>query len=428
MGRRACSASWARAAVVVGVAIALVGCPGPGAPVVTIDVEGRVVGLYDLPLAGVVVRSGAAVTVTDAAGRFSLAEVTTPYDLVLSKAEDGGWVHVFEGLTDAAPRLAPDRLGLTSLAPFARATLRGTVALGFPLPTDRRVIVCVEGLDAIVFGCDRVETGGTAYELTAYWAPGPPVAVRVHALAVDLAAGLPVAYPGYGVFATTLEAGVPATLDVTYPQNPTTSTLTATIIPAGGATLESVVASVRLGEHLTMEIYQGSPPGGALALTVPAIGSGYEVGAASRSQTELGFAWRARAATAFGEIRLAASPQLLAPADGTLGATLATAFSATVNPAGPMTFQWAPETTGVRFAVTTQRTSVTLPDPAESGFAWPGGAEYGWLAYAQGVASVDAAASTGLVRFYGAVRPGGPGWGSDGELTLHASRIVGWGP
>ena len=173
---------------------------------------------------------------------------------------------------------------------------------------------------------------------------------------------------------------------------------------------------------------EGKPPGGALALAVPAIGSGYEVVAASRSPTELGFAWRGRAATAFGEIRLAASPQLLAPADGTLGATLATTFSASVNPERAMTFQWTPETTGVRFAVTTRRMSVTLPDPADLGFAWPGGAEYGGLAYAPGPASVDAAAASGLARFYGAVRPGGPGWGADGELTLHAPRTVGWAP
>jgi len=93
-----------------------------------------------------------------------------------------------------------------------------------------------------------------------------------------------------------------------------------------------------------------------------------------------------------------------------------------------MTFQWAPETTGVRFAVTTRRTSVTLPDPGLVGFAWPGGAEYKWLVYAQGTASIDIAASRGLGWFYGALRPGGPGWAADGELTLHAGRIVAWAP
>ncbi len=428
MVRRPCSASWARGAVVMAVALVLVGCPAPGVPVVTIDVDGRVVGLYDLPLAGVVVRSGDAVTVTDAQGRFSLAELPLPYDLVLSKDEDGGWVHVFEGLTGATPRLAPDRRGAPSLTPFVQTTLRGTVALGFPLPPGRRVIVCVEGRDAIVFGCDRVETGFTEYELTARWAPGPPAQVRVHALAVDLAAGVPVGYPGYGVFTATLEAGVPATLHLSYPVTPATRTLTATVVPAGGATLEGVTASVRLGERLTMQLSEAAPPGGALALLVPEIGSGYEVFAVSRSQTEAGFAWRARATPAFGEIRLAASPQLLTPPEGTMEASLATTFSATVNPAGVMTFQWAPAATGARFAVTTPRTSVTLPDPVAAGFPWPAGADYTWLAYAHGTTSVDVAAALGLVGVTGAVRPGGPGWGADGDVTLHAPRAMRWAP
>ena len=427
MARRPCSASWARGALVVAVALALVGCPAPGVPVATIDVDGRVVGLYDLPLAGVVVRTGDAVTVTDAQGRFSLAEVTSPYDLVLSKDEGGGWVHVFEGLTDAAPLLVPDRSDASSLAPFASTTLRGAVS-PVPLPADLRIIVCVEGLDAVVFGCDRVEAGETEYELTAYWVPGPPADVRVHALAVTLDAGLPVAFPGYGAFAFTLEAGVPATLDVSYPVNPTQSMLTASILPAGGSTLEGVAVSIRLGEHLTMQVYEGDPPGGALSLPVPDVGSGYEVFAVSRSQTEAGFAWRAGTTGAFGEIRVAASPQLLAPPEGTMDAVLATAFSASVNPVGVMTFQWAPDAAGARFAVTTRRTTVTLPDPADVGFPWPGGAAYTWLAYAHGTTSVDAAAAMGLARVYGAVRPGGPGWGADGDLTLHAPRAVGWAP
>jgi hypothetical protein len=409
-------------------ALALVGCPAPGTPVVTIDVDGRVVGLYDLPLAGVVVRSGDAVTSTDAAGRFSLARLTSPYDLVLSKDEDGGWVHVFEGLTDVAPRLVPERPDVTSLAPFVQTTLGGTVALGFPLPPDRRVIVCVEGLDAVVFGCDQANAGDSEYELTARWVPGPPAAVRVHALALDLDAGLPAAYLGYGAFATTLEAGVPATLDLSYPVIPTASLLTATVIPAGGATLQGVAVSVRLGEHLTMQLHEGVPPGGALALLVPEVGSGYEVFAVSRSQTDVGFAWRAGTTGAFGEIRVAASPQLLAPQEGTMDATLATPFSASVNPSGALTFVWAPDATGVRFAVTTRRTSVTLPDPASVGFPWPGGSGYTWLASAHGTADVDTAAAMGMVRAYGAVRAGGPGWGADGDVTLHAPRAVGWAP
>lgn len=427
MARRPCSASWARGAVVLLAAFALVGCPAPGTPVVTIDVEGAVVGLYDLPLAGVVARIGDAVTVTDAQGRFSLAEVTPPYDLVLSKDEDGGWVHVFEGLTDAAPRLVPDRSDATLLAPFASTTLRGVVS-PLPLPAGLRIIVCVEGLDAVVFGCDRVEAGETEYELTAYWAPGPPADVRVHALAVELDAGLPVAYPGYGAFAATLEAGVPATLDVSYPINPTQSMLTASILPAGGSTLEGVAVSIRLGEHLTMQVHEGDPPGGALSLPVPDVGSGYEVFAVSRSQTEAGFAWRASTTTAFGEIRVAASPQLLAPPEGTMDADLDTAFSASVNPDGVMTFQWVPDATGARFAVTTRRPSVTLLDPTGVGFPWPGGSTYTWLAYAHGTTSVDDAAAMGLTRVYGAVRPGGPGWGADGDVTLHAPRTVGWAP
>jgi hypothetical protein len=188
----------------------------------------------------------------------------------------------------------------------------------------------------------------------------------------------------------------------------------------------AVAVSIRLGERLTMQVHEGVPPGGALSL--PDVGSGYEVFAMTRSQTEAGFAWRAHAATAFGEIRVAASPQLLGPPAGTTDATLATPFSASVNPPSAMTFRWVPEATGARFAVTTRRASVTLPDPADVGFPWPAGAGYTWLAYAQDTNSVDAAAAMGYARVQAALRPGGSGWGADGELNLHAPRVVGWAP
>src|SRR5690606_39170936 len=66
--------------------------------VVSLDVSGRVISIYDLPVPGVSVRSQGDSAVTDAQGNFSLSGLAVPYDLAIWNVA-AEWVHVYKGFT-----------------------------------------------------------------------------------------------------------------------------------------------------------------------------------------------------------------------------------------------------------------------------------------------------------------------------------------
>ncbi|MDA0700043.1 MAG: hypothetical protein O3A02_02395 [bacterium] len=264
------------------VAIALLfGCTPPSPA--TIDVDGRVADFGLLSASGIVVQAQGQTTVTDGEGRFALAGLTTPYDLVLSRTGGSPWLHAYEGLTTATPLLDPRRSEF--VAGTAPETEVNGAIIGGPLPAGRRTIVCAEGLDVVAFGCTRVDPGEDAYVLDVTWLRPGPALVRLHALRMVVGAdGLPTGYEGYERVNLTLTDGVPSTtplaldpvpattpveVDVRLPSGVVSATGYLTARVSAGAALP-VAAPVSLTGPLTMpvpDLEVDRHPGGGRLLT-----------------------------------------------------------------------------------------------------------------------------------------------------------------
>jgi hypothetical protein len=379
MGRRGRSASWARAAAVVGVAVALVGCPGPGAPVATIDVEGRVVAFDGTPLAGVLVHADGLVTATGADGAFTLEGVASPYTLTLGGGDAEPWVHAYEGLRTAAPVLAPH----TTESPFSFAgTVTGTVWGGSQLASDQVLVVCVEGRAFPVRGCRRVEGGATTYNAMAGWSGGAVAPVRVHALRMRVdALGRPVAYLGYQTHEADMAHEASTSVDVLPLGALDASRFHGTIVPAGGGTLLWSGAWVRLDEDLGLPFFTQMPGAGYLDMNAPHLGDGSAVVAAHADHpTGWAFGWLTTPIAQEFDLRLPEPPSLLGPVDGTLGVTAATEFRAIGGPTGAKEFRWSPRSGvgGPVVSLTTANDVARLPDPTVLGFAFVAGGAYDW--------------------------------------------------
>ena len=363
----------------------------PPAPV-TITVEGQVLGYAVAPAGGIVVQTQGRTTVTDGAGRFTLTGVRTPYDLVLAAASGAQWIHVFEGLTSAEPRLDPWRAVGVGFSP-ATAPVSGTV-LGGPLPAGRRVVLCLEADDVVVIGCTAVEPGGGAYSMDANWLAVGAVEARLRALRVVVDGnGLPTAYEGHVVVDVTLVPGVPLVQDLLLGPAPGVVPATVDIeVPAG--TLASIAfISVRTSDRSMLRIAGPVTVAGPLSWPAPALGDGeLTVLYGAQSPPNSAFGWAQGPADGLAPIRVGVAPQMLQPLAGATGVDGSTTFRVAAPAGEVITYRWT-VVGGPRLARTTTRTEVTMPDPADAGFVVPAGADAWWNAIGHGTTTVEAAAA-----------------------------------
>ncbi len=365
--------------------------PAPTGPVEGVVTEGGLFGV-----SGVVVRAQGQTALTDADGRFALEGISAPYDLSLSRAGGDGWLHVIEGLTDRD--LVIDPLAPTTLigAPNT-ADVSGALSGGgaWPLPAGRRVVVCVEGLDEVVIGCDTVSPGDSAYALTANLLFAGAGTVRLHGLRIVVDGdGRPTGYEGYGSLIVDLEAGVPSVVPLNLGAVPAVDDLEVAFDLPGGATLSGALVVLRLGDRGSILLFEGDVPGNALTLPVPTlVGASYAVFAAAADGAGTSSRWAVVEGLDGGTLEFAVPPQITAPAAGATGVTTSTAFEAVVAGSGPRTFRWT-SGSGPDLALTTTRSSVALPDPTAAGFALPAGASYTWSVITHDAATVDAAVAT----------------------------------
>jgi len=395
VARRPCSASWARGAVVLAAVLALVGCPAPGAPVATIDVEGRVVAFDGTPLAGVLVHADGELTATHADGTFTLEGVASPYTLTLGGGGSEPWVHAYEGLTSATPVLAPN---VDVSQPFTSyGSVTGTVWGGSQLASDQVVVVCVEGSVFPVRGCGRAEGGATTYTSPAFWSGGAVAPVRVHALRMRVdALGRPVAYLGYETHEADVGHQGSTPVDVLPLGALDASRFHGTIVPAGGGLLVWSGAWVRLDEVLGLPFFTQTPGAGYLDMNAPHLGDGSAVVAAVADHpTGWAFAWLTTPITEAFDLRLPEPPSLLGPVDGATGVTAATEFRAIGGPTGAKEFRWSPSTGvgGPVVSLTTASDVARMPDPTVLDFHLVPGGEYAWSV--SGVAGEDLDAAVG---------------------------------
>jgi hypothetical protein len=360
--------------------------------------------------------------------------LAVPYDLTLASAAGTGGMHVYEGLTTPTPAVVPQFPASPGPGtPTRTSNVAGSVLGGAVVPPNHVVVVCVEGLDVPVYGCDRVAAGTTDYAVGATWLGGPvAVAVRMHALHVELdAVGLPVGYPGYGSFDAALADGVPLTQPFALGPVPTTRVQVAVAVP-GPMTLVTLEGFARFGPNLSLMVFLTPSVAPAYDVLMPALpGMTYDVVAiASQGAAASSLSWLRGAEPDAGTLSVAVPPALTAPAPGAVSVDGTTVFTA--SDAGAVrTFLWYPVAGGPQVALTTARSSVTIPDPAAVGLPFPAGAGAQWVVFGLGVGTVDEAGTRGLMAYYAiasAPTAGGPGVDRDGSLGTSATQAFQFAP
>lgn len=402
----------------------LAACSGPS--VQTGAVAGRVVKGGLVAVSGVVVRAQGKATLTDADGRFTLEGISVPYDLSLSQSSGDGWLHVLEGLTDRNPVVDP--LGYSVTGGGSAVDVSGVISGGvggWPLPVGRRVVICVEGVDVTTFGCGSVSPGSSDYTLVANLLSASGGAARLHALrlVVDLA-GLPTAYEGYGSVDVVLEAGVPLVAPIALEAPTPVGDLEVAFDVPGGAVLTGASVVLRVGENGSIVLFDDAVVGASLTLPVPVLpGVRYGVFAGIEAGGGRAVRWSVADGLDVGTLGFSVPSQLATPPADAVGVSAATPFEVVVDGPGARSFRWTTPA-GPDFAVTTTRTSVTLPDPVSAGFAWPGGATYGWNVFEHDAPSVDDVAGVLDTSFVFLAVYLGLDLPDDGSFSMSSARDV----
>lgn len=399
--------------------------------VTSLTVSGVVVGLIDQPISGISVAIGTngPIDLTGADGSFTFTDVAVPYDLHVFHAADG-WAQSFLGLRASSPRavIAPKAFDFAGLP---QTTVEGTLSAA--VPASHRAVVCVQGLDEAVYGCDTVSAGASTYSITAVWRTVPTLDVRVRAVMYGLDVdGNTTSVTGHVAVDATLDDLVPETVDLTFGAAPATTTLHPTFVVPAGLTLASASVAARLDD-----LHTHSTPGTSDAATTPAlvapafVGSTYLVyGTATGGDGSVSVGWHVGLPNgAAPTLELATPPALVAPADGTTGVTTATTFRVNPPTAGLQTFWFYGALPGdPQYYVTTTADQVSIPDLAAYGMALPGGAAYAWaVLHTPGLTQPDDAVTGpgyygGYIEMVAAVDGFGGGATENGAITQTSDR------
>ena len=389
----------------------------------SLAVDGRAVGIFGLPIIGLSVASQGATSVTDASGAFELDGLSIPFDLTLSTTDGPGGVHVFEGLTTAVPVVTPAFTFGGGVLLIEQATVAGNVLGGAAVAVDREVLICAEGLDLVVFGCDVVATGETTYMVNVGWFGPSSTSVRLHALHLETAGdGTPAAYLGYETFDLSLSDGDIDARDLALA--PVASRLVeGSIVAAPGMTVAGTLGAVRFGPRLSMQVFASSALVSDVSVVMPApSGATYDFTAVGDGPLGTSFAWTVDQMGDFGPLEVDAPLAQVTPADAAVGVDLTTSFTTTGSDE-VRTYLF--EGTGPTLALTTTRSSVTMPDPAAGGIPFPAGATYSWNVVGHGLTDADAALARSLLDYFAFLAlsgMGGPGYDQDGAISVGTDR------
>ncbi len=374
----------------------------------SLTVTGRIVDALGLPRSDVSIGIQGATTVSGFDGTFEVSGVSVPYDVATVVAGVEPVAHVFAGLRADEIELFPYGT-ISELGPFS-ATVTG--ALPAAVPANHRAVICVEGLEVSLYGCDTLSSGEIDYEVVLSYAGGS-FGARVHALLVEVDAnGRPVSYPSYGTADTTVAPGATSNgVDILAPTNPAEASIAlAANVPAGFEPSD-VDLGVRLNERFTLSLGSASVVGGVLgSFPVPLLPGG-TYGVSISAYTPVGsaatIAWRmGLAAGASVTLDLPAPPVQQAPAEGATAIGVGSTLTLSAAPGGIATFVITTAVgPGPSLAITTVADRVTIPDLTSLGFALLPAAEHEWtVVVAPGAATPES---------------GGRGWyGPYADVTL----------
>ncbi len=362
--------------------------------VTSLTVTGRVVSMFEFAVEGAVVASQGDIDVTDMNGDFTLTGLSVPYDVSVWNSTDD-WLHVFEGYTSDELVLAP--LGTLTAPPVpTRSTVvQGNLSGGvMPVPTGQHVMVCVEGVDGAITGCDTVSPTENSYSIAAEWSGSVTRQVRLHALQIASTGGYATGYPGYATLAMTLTDATPvvANLDLgTALQTTTVDVEIDTPIAIAGT-----FAAAQLGPNLGVPVMLVNSAVTSHEVVMPVLTDVTYTFVATTGGQQIG--WVADVTGPTATVVVPAAPVLVSPPDTTVGVTTNTVFTASNPTAGPMTFHWQ-ITSGPMIGLTTMAGSHSIPDPTEYGMLFPTAAIGNWQVIGHSGATAESG-STGLTDLF----------------------------
>ncbi len=385
-------------------AFAVTGCGARGSlGIPTEDVTGTIVDVTKAPLPGVQVLVGGTLTTTDEAGRFTVHDVSLPYDLAIdSSTSDEPFGYVYLGMTDPAPTVVLRLL-------FAPGTQHGSATLtGVPAPVESSPIqasMLVEPTDNLAwFDLAIVTTSPSqARSLQVSWAGAPSAAVRLHAfqMQADPATKAPLHYIGYDTTFVVLQDKATVMWSASYKPPPfQESPLSVTVSMPEGYTIGPSDLSMRTAGSA---FYGGpmavsSAAGPEVSFMVPDLaGAVFEVAVGASNGT--GMSARRVPGLAAGTQGLAVqvdpAPTLISPSNG---GTLGVGSTVAWNAGGPGTLYSTlgrVTAAGPNFVLWGGDGSATVPDLSALGLPLPHGEKYVlWLDREGAAATVEDLASS----------------------------------
>ena len=381
---------------------------GPsGGPGSIITVAGKVLGQNGQGVGSVpVFVTGKPSTNTDAGGNFSIASVTTPYDITVVDAVNKRAL-VYKGLSRQDPTLT--FLG-SSPGTARHGTVSGKISGGTFTPNQGASdVTVVEFASAEANASLNTAISGIFGPLSLTWY-GPTVTTGgLFALQFTAdASGLPVAngFKGYGA-RTGIAVNDGSTLSNQFDtlQTVGTSQFTGTVTVPSSYTLAQKSLSVRVSQSALISILIDATPNAALSYYTPAIAGGSLVLSVLATKSGIqAYYFKAGIATAAtgAAITMVAAPELSLPVNAATAVDTTITFSWTAMTGGVHLVQFTGGGSNPTYLVLTSGTSATIPNLKGLGLGLPSSASYQWSVLGVGpFGTIDDAA--GAAGFLGAL-------------------------
>jgi hypothetical protein len=375
--------------------------PSSGGIGAVVTVTGKVVGANGQAVASVpVVVPGKPSTNSDAGGNFSIANVTTPYDISVVDATNKTAL-VYKGLTRTDPTLIS--LG-SSPGTSHTGSISGKISGGEFTPNQPAAdITRVAFASTETNGSTNTVANGTFGAITLSWYGPTATTGSLYALqfAADVA-GLPVAsgYKGYGVRSgIAVNDGSALTNQFDTLQTVTTSQFTGTVTAPSGYTLAAKLVYARVSSSAAISLFTDASANTALSYFTPGIpGATLLLGAeATKATGGTAITWKtglAMGATGV-PVNIVTPPEVSLPVNAATGVDTTVTFSWTAMAGGVHLVVFTGTGSTPTYYVLTAGTSATIPNMKPFGLGLPAATAYKWQIYGFGpFGSVDAAAGS----------------------------------
>jgi len=366
--------------------------PSPG-PIVT--VAGQILDLGGTPVANAPVAIGTQKTTTDASGHFTIAGVTTPYDLVIWNSGQQIGIEL-RGLTRTNPTIAFSFAAADP--PFVNeARVSGNLSGGDPLSTSGDYTY-------VAFGSPMtnwVSVINNPFDLFLEWSGPTSITSTLHALQFTASAPFqpPTSYKGYGTTGVTVTHGATQSGQDLALASVSTAQLSGNItLPSAAYSLASKSLTLAFGDGASIPM--GSDSALAFNYLMPSgigtTGTLIAYAEVTGAQTVASASGLAPDASGVSLEVHAAALQVL-PADSSTGVITDTDFTWTAFDGGLHFVYFFPDSEADDFSlpayvVVTSGTTTKIPDLAALGVGpgFPTGTAYSWVVVAQAPSTIDA--------------------------------------